>query len=299
MKLSKAQLEKIKAIIENNYHSMLISVTGKSTLSEVEIERLAQAGYDVEDKNSLLSMLYFNNLLNDLQSVAGPTSIPEMTAQQANKPEGPTTDAAVEHINENFAQLLEKHKAATQAKFEGILREYNLTERNKLLQIDGTEDEIQQLIAESNVGRLKQVLRDLSHDANRDWERVAITEVSNALGHGAMDRIVHENRGRDLTQAYGYRLVSLDSSICPHCKKFYLDQDGTPAVYKISTFLNNGTNYGKKASDWKPVAVATHPRERCSGVLQLKPGWKLLPEGGLEFIGPKAWQEYIASKIRE
>jgi hypothetical protein len=62
--------------------------------------------------------------------------------------------------------------------------------------------------------------------------------------------------------------------------------------------MANGSNIGRKRSEWKPVVVATHPNERCSGLLELRPGWKVSQGGGVEFIGKTAWDAYLERKLR-
>ncbi len=299
MIVSKRALEKIRKIIDKNYKSLMINVIGTKVFSDDELRRLRDMGLDTEDKDSLLSLVYYNNVLNDLISTTGPTSIDDMIAQQRSKPEGEAHVAAEEHINENFAQAVEKLKSSAQASIEGVIRDYNMAYRNNSLQNLDRPGEMDKLVMQSSVGGLKQSLRDYTHDANRDWSRVAVTETANAMGIGSVDRVVMQNKDKDLDEVYVYRIPVNDAALCKFCRKFYLDANLTPAVYRMSTLLNNGTNYGKKAMDWKPVAGATHPNDRESGVLELRQGWKVMPEGKLEFIGLDAWRDYIQKKLRD
>jgi hypothetical protein len=299
MMISKRALEKIRAAVDKGYKSLLINVVGNRVFSEEELRRLKALGLDTENSDSLLSLIYYNNVLNDMASVTGPGSVEEMLAQQKNRPKGPAHAAAEEHLNETFAQLVEKLKASTQASIEGVVRDYNLAYRNNALQNLSRPGEMDRLVKQSSVGGLKQALRDLSHDADRDWQRVAVTETANALGMGSVDRVVVQNKDKDLDEVYVYRIPVNDAALCKYCRKFYLDSDGTPAVYQMSTLLKNGTNYGRKPAEWKPVAGATHPNDRESGVLELRPGWKVTAGGKLEFIGQDAWRSYIQKKLRE
>lgn len=299
MIISKIALEKIKKIIENRYHSLLVSLVGRTVLSEDELTALKRAGYSVDNHDSLLSLIYYNNILNDLTSTTGPITVDEMKAQQRVVPMGPNHVAAEEHLNENFAQAVEKIKASVQASIEGIIREYNFTFRNNILQNPERAEAIEGLIKQSTVAGLKNALRDYSGDAARDWTRVAITETANALGLGSIDRVVTANKDEDLSQVYVYRIPVNDAALCKHCRRFYLDGDGTPAIYRLSTLLGNGTNYGKKSSEWKAVAGATHPNDRESGVMELRPGWRVAPGGKLEFIGRDSWRDYVSKKLRD
>lgn len=86
---------------------------------------------------------------------------------------------------------------------------------------------------------------------------------------------------------------------CKYCRNFYIDSDDSPKVYRMSRILNNGSNYGKKADEWKPTALATHPNCRDSQLIELRPGWKVLPGGKQTFIGLDAWQDYIRNKVTD
>lgn len=299
MLISKTALEKIKNIIERNYHSLLVSVVGPHVLSEEEIRVLKNAGYAVPEKPSMLSLIYYNNVLNDLVSTTGPLTVSEMEEQQRNVPTEPHQLVAEEHLNENFAQSVEKLKASVQASIEGIVRDHNFTYRNKELQNSERVKAVEGLLRQSSIAGLKSALRDYSRDVAGDWERIAITETANALGLGSVDRVIEANKDRDLDEVYVYRIPVNDARLCKYCRKFYLDADETPAVYRLSTLLNNGSNYGKKAADWKAVATATHPRDRESGVMELRTGWKVVSGGKLEFIGREAWRDYISKKLRD
>jgi hypothetical protein len=153
------------------------------------------------------------------------------------------------------------------------------------------------LVKESTLSKLKQKLRDTTQDVNRDWLRVATTVMSETIGNGSVDRIVTDNRDKDAGEVYVYRIVVNDAALCKYCRRFYMDEDGSPKVYKLSTLLGNGSNFGKKKDSWLPVVGATHPNERCSQVIELKPGWKVLPGGKQTYIGLEKWNDYIVNKV--
>jgi hypothetical protein len=165
------------------------------------------------------------------------------------------------------------------------------------LQNPDRSDVMDDLIKESTLGKLRQKLQDTSGDGNRDWTRVAITEMSNAIGIASIDRIVTENRDADPNEVYVFRIIVNDAKTCKFCRRFYVDSDGTPKVYKLSTIINNGSNYGKKSDDWHPCVGATHPNERCSQTIELKPGWKLNAGGSVSYMGLDKWREYIFNKV--
>jgi len=69
---------------------------------------------------------------------------------------------------------------------------------------------------------------------------------------------------------------------CPHCRRLYLKPDGTPKVFSMKQLLSNGTNYGRKTADWKPVVGATHPNCRCHNNM-LPDGFGFDKNGDMEF----------------
>lgn len=298
MIVSKEALAKIKKIIEKNYSRLLIGLVGNTVFTEEELELLKEQGIDADNQQSLLSMVYYNNVLNELKGQNSPKNISDMKKQQAALPEGEAHEAATEHINESFKHVVDKMKADVQSRVEGMIRDNNMLYRGNALQNLDRPDDIDQLVKESTLGGLKQALRDASKDVNRNWERIAVTETSNAIGMGSVDRIIMQNKNKDLEEVYVFRIPVNDAALCKFCRKFYLDEDQTPALYKLTTLLNNGTNYGKKTPEWQAVVGATHPNDRESGVIELRPGWKVGSDGSVEYIGLEKWDEYIKDKLR-
>lgn len=125
-----------------------------------------------------------------------------------------------------------------------------------------------------------QQLREYSNDWNRDWHRVAHTEMWSAKNHGIANTIINDKaqKGTD-TLVY----IRVAKNACPHCKRLYLDSDGIPKIFKLSELLANGTNYGKKVANWLPVIPPCHPN--CMCILMVLPqGYKFNALGELEHI---------------
>jgi len=291
-------LEKIRKIIEKHYQKLLISVGGSSIFSAQELEQLKDAGIDTSKKDSLLELIYHHNFIN-APSEAKPTSIEDMKSQQSQpgmKAKGEAHDYAVKHINNQVKDLTEKLRADVTARITSVINQNNENYRRNALQNLTRTAELDKLVKESTLGDLKRALRDTSGDSNRDWKRVAITETSNTIGIASVDRIVADNQEADLNDVYVYRIIVGDEATCKWCRRFYEDSDGSPKVYKLSTILANGSNYGKSKDSWQPVTGATHPNTRTSQIVELKPGWEVLPGGGQSFIGREKWDEYIVNK---
>lgn len=295
MVLSATTIQKIKNIIENHYASLTIGILGKKALTASQRRKLKDADIEIpeKDEGSILEQIYYHNYLNKVGDAVVPTSHLEMRVQQkeSDLPKTPVHEASREHLNETVSQLIEKHKTDIMTRVEGIIRE-----RNSQFKFDAQQG-LADLSKDESVSQIKTRLRDLSRDANRNWERVVNTEVSNSISLGSVDRIVDDNKERDLGEVYVYRIVVNDGALCRWCRRFYLDGDGTPKVYRLSTLLANGSNYGKKTSEWKAVALAVHPNDRCSATIELRPGWKVRRGGTVTFIGLDKWRDYISTKV--
>lgn len=295
MAIKLSTLAKIKKIVDANHAKLLLDVVGPSELTQSEKDELRRKGVVLSNENSVLERLYHHNYLNEHDSKMAPTNLQEMDAQQDNSklPKGEFHSASKKYLVNRMRQSIEKQKADLISKLDTLVQESNNLEKFK------KQSKSSELMGESTLSQLKTKLRDLSQDASRNWDRVVNTEVSNAVSLGSVDRIVDENSDRDLDEVYVYRIVVQDGALCRYCRRFYLDSDGSPKLYRLSTLLGNGSNYGKNKPDWKPVATATHPNERCSQVIELKPGWKLMPGGSVTFIGRDAWNQYLAKKLEE
>lgn len=297
----KATIEEIRQIIEKKYAQLTISVLGRGVFSPEELQRLEDAGIDTSNRQSLLSLVYNHNFINHPVDIDSPQDIKDMERQQAVtglKPEGEAAEYTTTNINDKTRQYIEKMKLDAMTRLEAIIRENNDAYKMDALKNLDRSPMFDEMIKESTLGKVKQALRDTAKDANRDWTRVALTEMSNAIGISSVDRIVSDNMSSDLDDIYVYRLTVRDSKTCKYCNRFYNDsRDGSPKLYRLSTLLSNGSNFGKKPDSWMPVAGATHPNERCSQTIELKPGWKLLVGGKVTYIGLDKWRDYINEKL--
>jgi hypothetical protein len=302
MVTGRGTIELIRQIIQKHYARLVVSVLGKDALTETEIKELQDAGIDTTNMDSLMSLVYYHNFINHPIDEISPSSVEDMKGQQSVqglKPKGAAHDYTVENLNDKMKSQIQKLKVDVMTRVEGIIRENNDTYKMDALQNLDRTDILDELTKESTLGKLKQKLRDTSGDGTRDWTRIAVTEMSNAIGIASVDRIVSDNVDSDLEEIYVFRITVKDSKTCKWCRRFYDDHDGAPKLYRLSTLLGNGSNYGKKTDSWMPVIGATHPNERCSQMIELKPGFKLVQDGSVTYIGLDKWRDYLVDKLQK
>lgn len=291
-------LERIRKIIAKWHKYTLLTMVGQNNVPRELVEELRRDKLNPEHAKSFLEMAYNHNWINSFDRPENPKNHREMVVQQhpTAVPNGQQERSSIDYLTENFKALIEKQRADVTSRIESMIQDENNQLKFETMKQPGKMDVLESLQNESK-GKLKTKLRDLSKDATRNWERVVHTEVSNAISLGSVDRIIEDNKGKNPEDVLVYRIVKDDAALCKWCRKFYVDSDGTPKIYRLSELLANGSNYGKKTSDWKPVALATHPNERCSPVIEVKRGYKVLKSGAQTFIGFDEWEAYIRSKV--
>lgn len=136
---------------------------------------------------------------------------------------------------------------------------------------------------ENDTPRFKviQQLRDKTGDMERDWHRVAHSEMWNAKLQGEAEAIVNNESPLSKQGADTLVYKKPAPNACNKCKQLYLEKDGiTPRVFKISELLANGDNYGKKQADWVPTLGILHPNCMCT-LNVMPPGTKFDSQGNL------------------
>lgn len=109
------------------------------------------------------------------------------------------------------------------------------------------------------------VLRVLTQDWERDWQRVAHTEMWEAHLQGEAMAILGGESS--LTDKKGDTLVFKrpGPNACVQCKKLYLEADGvTPKIFVLTELMQNGDNRGRKTAEWLPTLGVLHPNCMCT-----------------------------------
>lgn len=117
--------------------------------------------------------------------------------------------------------------------------------------------------------QMERALREATKDTEQDFDMVIRSELMNRSQEAFAQEIlegksIYSSKGED-TRVF----KNPNPDACKHCKRLYLERDGTPKVFKLADLMANGSNVGKKVADWKPVVGITHPHCQC--VLQVLP----------------------------
>lgn len=112
-----------------------------------------------------------------------------------------------------------------------------------------------------------------------DWSYLknTISYVSEcALNQGKAEEIRSQSDEKD---PLVYKVPIQDEKLCVHCRKAYLGSNGAPKLFKLSELEANGTNIGRKQSEWKPTLGQLHPHcyDKETEVLTNE-GWKFFKD---------------------
>lgn len=129
------------------------------------------------------------------------------------------------------------------------------------------------------------------NDWQRDWGRIVETECQDVYNMGQAQYM--------MTLAPD-PLVYFDvfPGACKHCIRLFLTNGvgSKPRVFKLSTLLANGTNYGVKVRDWKATIHPVHPFCRCD--LRYLPQGYEWNEGTGRFEPPKDYKPQVERKSK-
>jgi len=283
--LSEKQLKEIAEIVDKHVGVMVHAISG---VGNVDKQLLKKLGIP-ENATTLIKNAY---VLGKIIQMMGEDSVKHMTYDDLKDKAKrvaltKTEQNSLAYAEQNAAQYVTAlgHKMSTNVttKIVGASKQANLIafQRNLI------KDKVAEAILNRDTrGKLASELYHSLEDWNRDWKRVAHTELWNAKLQGEVVSIlqgdtIHKNTKGGETQVF--RRPAPDA--CKHCKRLYLEADGvTPKVFVLAELIGNGDNVGKKTIDWQPTTHTTHPNCTCP-IAVLPEGFGFDELGNLEFKG--------------
>lgn len=257
MALTKRQIEKIKQIIDKHMDIIMSLTTGGGKKPSPAV--LKKLGLPPEFTD-LISDSYKYGKLGILKGV----SLDKMSEKDIEKLIKKTNLTAHQKNAVELAQLnAQQHIDTLNAKITSTV--VSLAVKEQLNMYNTVKQVVPDAIKE-NTERYKviQQLREVSGDWERDWHRVAHTEMWDAKLQGEAQAII-DGESPFTKKGKETRVFKRPGpNACSMCKKLYLEPDGiTPRVFTLSELQSNGTNYGKKQRDWVPTLGILHPNCLC------------------------------------
>lgn len=275
--MTKRQVELLKKIISEHMNIIMQLTTGGGGGKPPSPEMLKKLGLPKEITDLITDSYKYGKA-----SVLSGKSLEKMSEKDAQKlidslKLTPAQKRAVE-----FAQInAQTHLDNLQARITSTVLSIAIQDQSNMY--NAVKDVIPTAMADGTPRyQVIQQLREISGDWERDWHRVAHTEMWNAKINGEAQAIIDgesplTNKGVD-TKVFKRPAPNA----CPMCKKLYLE-NGTnkPIVWKLSELMANGTNYGKKQSEWKATLGTLHPNCMCP-LSVLPDGYHLTDDGVVE-----------------
>lgn len=256
MALTPSQIRQIKKIIEEHMNVIMELTIGGTGVSPQTLKKL---GIPKSVSNLITDSYKYGKLLTVMNK-----NLSKMSPQEVN-------DMLKKlKVSTRQQKSMEYLKAKTQLSID------NLTQRMaSSIVTSALQDQLNMYQAIGNVVpdavkegtdryKVVQQLRDLTQDWERDWHRVAHSEMWDAKVQGEANAIIDNEspiskKGKD-TMVFKRPAPNA----CNKCKQLYLESNGiTPKLFKITELQANGSNYGKKQADWKPTLGILHPNCMC------------------------------------
>jgi histone H3/H4 len=255
--LTKKQIKAIQDLIEKRFLAFSYEALGKEALSEEQLRILKDAGLIRESVRSMIADPYTMGKLVAMLPRATAVGLTYKDIERlAKKMASPTTDIekkAIQYAKEHAGQYISGIGEDLSKEVTTSVSRASVDALKKVR--EGVIDSI------SNRKTRSELATSLFHAVDnkaKDWQRVAFTEMNNAIQQGIYSEIVEKSP--DGHNQLVFKRPNPDA--CKHCKKAYLESDGvTPKIFKLGDLET--TNYGKKANDWKPVIESVHPWCQC------------------------------------
>jgi len=259
--LTKRQLKQIEEIINRRFLAFRYENLGERNLTPAEIDQLKRAGILRSSVRNFSGDAYaLGRIINQVGSTeAISLSFDELKKMVTKMPKTSVEERAIEFANDHAGEYI---KGIADDLIKDV-RSTSVRKTGEALRAvrDGVKDAIKD---RKTISELRTDLFARIDNRIRDWQRVAHTEMTNAIQHGVYDDIrANSKRGADQLV---FKRPSPDA--CSHCKRLYLQEDGiTPRIFKMSELED--TNIGKRVADWGPTIGPIHPWCQCQ--LQIVP----------------------------
>lgn len=115
------------------------------------------------------------------------------------------------------------------------------------------------VLSKAHAAEVARKMRNRTKDFARNFDRIAATELQAAHNEGQIIQAVE-------LDGEGARVARIpESSACKYCLDAFLE-NGIPKIFEVSELIANGSNAGRKRSQWLPSAYPMHPNCRCDTI---------------------------------
>ncbi len=266
--LTVSQIQELLDIINKNGVMFIAKTIGPNYLTGAEIELLKSSGINPNAYYSLTSDLINTSfqfgLISDViaQSEAKKMSFKDLKQALSKGKYIPLTMRerfTLESIKKQYLGDIKGHQGRIFSDINDII---SVAEKNNRKAYENViRDEVMTGTLEGK--STNEISREIAHKTG-DWSR-NFGRIVEFMSHQAFDEgraaLYERMNGED---ALVFKHVYNDA--CMHCIRLYLTAGlgSQPIIFKLSKLRENGSNIGRKTSDWLAVVGSTHPHCRCT-----------------------------------
>lgn len=275
--LTPEDIDAILTIIEEHTLGLVFDATGsRSGMSPAMFHDLVRKGIiteapKIDSSRGAWAYGYLMEVLGseDVTKMSMPALLDRARELRLSEPER----LALQHIQEkagtNITVLGERLKADVQRDINDINQRFATSQALQAVRDVAAESSRRRMSRNETVTRMREAVG--AGERTRDWHRVVHTELQDARTQGQATAVINRKGlhvNSDGIDSLVFRRASSDA--CLECKKLYSGRDGvTPKLFVLRELVGNGTNVGRKRSEWRPVVGSTHPWCHCSGVTRM------------------------------
>lgn len=254
MALTKEQFERVMDAIKKRFASFTYESLGTRALTEDEIKTLVRAKLLRPSVRNMVADPYIFGKITAVMPLLSRERLTEKDVIRAvqKTPLTKVERAAIDYATDHAGTYIKGIRDMMLKDAEGAA---SRARRSALRAVqEATADAIAK---RKTIKQFKTTLFDMFDERNRDWQRVAHTEMNDAIQHGIYNEI--RRTSDDTHNQLVFKRPAPDA--CPHCKRVYLNSDGSPRIFRMEDLADS--NVGKKAANWQPTIGSVHPWCRC------------------------------------
>lgn len=259
-----SDLQDIDTIVNQETKKFIAQNIGLFPITRQDREMLKKEGFDLDQFNENANIVNLAFKFGMFETDSTPNYSKDITLDQFKKIVTsnkflPLTDAekaALQSVQMPFAQDVNNFANKIGYSFKTQLSVKNKEKKEEY------ENQVANLTKQAIIKRqtVQQLASELYHNSDsisRDLIRVAQYQLHTANEYGSMSEI-ERVYGKD---AKVYKVVYAGS--CQWCNKLFI-KNGEPIQFTLDELRANGTNIGRKNTEWKATIDSIHPYCRCS-----------------------------------
>ena len=269
MGLNRNEIRDLKRVIENYHILQINNFVGYDYLYDEEqdiVDEIMGSSYNPDEHTPYIEQYYKLGMLRSSNSEDAINDVDWRVMERFLSSEGRIIPLTTHEID-----VLNSIKSSTYSHIKNLSDKAShsmdliLIEQDRQARGNMTADRLRveltrEFAARKNISDITRNLAEKANSYQTDWERIARTELARSETQGALAGIRREHG--DDPKVY----VHVNDGACTKCVRAYLTSGAgsRPKVFSLKELEANGSNSGRKLSEYLPVVPPQHPNCYCS-----------------------------------